>query len=294
MTTTCWGPEGGAQWHGLGLVDSGFCSFCNSACSRFIDLTDPIPRRIMVANCCLPGYQMSISGFVIRILFLALPGILASTVYHALKGRARQKDWEDFREIALFSLSSYLILGVAVDLWNRFLNVGTLRWLQALFDEAVPLSYYEIAFASLIGVVLSLVATYFYTTGLLCKLGRRIHVTNRYGDSDVWDLFFDNPQLPWLFIRDYKTNLTYSGWVLNFSDGGKPRELLMKDVIVYRTIDAVELYRCDGLYLSREPYDLTMIVPPQCSEHLEISGPSKENLDERHNQSNRRKASRGK
>jgi hypothetical protein len=50
---------------------------------------------------------MNISAFVVRLLFLALPGILGARLYRALRGKRVQKDWEDFVEIALFSLLSY-------------------------------------------------------------------------------------------------------------------------------------------------------------------------------------------
>ena len=44
--------------------------------------------------------------FVVRILFLLLPGAIGSVIYWKLKGRNTQKDWEDFFEIVFFSLIS--------------------------------------------------------------------------------------------------------------------------------------------------------------------------------------------
>jgi len=56
---------------------------------------------------------MSLSSFLIRIIFLALPGIIASIIYRKLIGRRVRKDWEDYVEIAIFSLLSYAFYGLA-------------------------------------------------------------------------------------------------------------------------------------------------------------------------------------
>ena len=50
---------------------------------------------------------MALSGFVIRILFLALPGIIGSKIYKKLRGRPGRETWENFVEILLFSVVAY-------------------------------------------------------------------------------------------------------------------------------------------------------------------------------------------
>ena len=52
---------------------------------------------------------MALSGFVIRLLFLVLPGIIGSKVYRKLRGRTQKESWESFLEILLFSVVSYSI-----------------------------------------------------------------------------------------------------------------------------------------------------------------------------------------
>lgn len=204
---------------------------------------------------------MSLSSFLIRIIFLALPGIIGSAIYRKLRGKTNQKDWEDFREIALFSLLSYVFYGLGADLLNRIGGVWTFTSLQAIFDERIPISYIEIIFASIIGIFLSFVATGIHTAYLINKIGRLIHVTRRFGDEDVWEFFVNNSMLGWVFVRDHKTNLTYFGWIQYFSDSEKERELLMRDVIVYSNSTGDELYQSRAIYFSRDRYDLTIEIP---------------------------------
>jgi hypothetical protein len=67
---------------------------------------------------CETRHIISLSSFLIRIIFLALPGIVGSIIYRRLKGKSSLKDWEDVLEILLFSLLSYSLYGVGVAILN--------------------------------------------------------------------------------------------------------------------------------------------------------------------------------
>ncbi len=60
---------------------------------------------------------MAVSGFLIRILFLAIPGILGSKLYKKFRGRPAREMWETFIEILVFSLAAYAIVNVLG--WDR-------------------------------------------------------------------------------------------------------------------------------------------------------------------------------
>lgn len=53
---------------------------------------------------------MALSGFVIRILLLAIPGILGSKLYKKLRGRPVREMWEGALEIMIFSLAAYSLV----------------------------------------------------------------------------------------------------------------------------------------------------------------------------------------
>jgi hypothetical protein len=61
---------------------------------------------------------MTLSSFLIRIIFLALPGIVGSILYRKLKGKVSLKDWEDVLEILVFSLLSYALYGLGIEILN--------------------------------------------------------------------------------------------------------------------------------------------------------------------------------
>lgn len=211
---------------------------------------------------------MDISSLAIRIIFLLLPGAIASTLYWKLKGRSSRKDWEDILEIIIFSLVSYLlyaictyVLSFANPLWNVFgFRAKTFSHFRAFFDEKAFVDLWEIFYASFLSVPLALLASYSYRYKWLNKIGQKIGATTRFGDEDVWDFVHHSPALrgQWVTVRDHKLKLNYLCWIQHFSDTDRERELLMRDVSVYNDLTGKCLYKTDVIYISRKNDDLTI------------------------------------
>ncbi len=229
---------------------------------------------------------MDISSLAIRIIFLLLPGAISVTLYWKLKGRTTRKDWEDFLEVIIFTLLSYLLYAFVVyigsffnSIWNYFgLRAKPFTGFQAFFDEKATLDLAEIFFVSLLSVPLALLASYSYRFKWLNKIGQKIKATTRFGDEDIWDFFHHSPAVrgQWVTVRDHKLKLYYFCWIQNFSDTGKERELLLREVDVYHDETGERLYKTDVMYLSRKNDELTveaMIASPEVlGEGLKLNG----------------------
>ena len=97
---------------------------------------------------------MSLSSFLIRIIFLALPGIISSILYRKFRGRPVRKDWEDYVQIVIFSLLSYALYGLAVFALNKLkLYGGSFTVLGAFFDEKTGIVWHEIIIVFLIWIL---------------------------------------------------------------------------------------------------------------------------------------------
>jgi hypothetical protein len=219
---------------------------------------------------------MSVSSLAIRIIFLLLPGAIASVLYWKLRGRATRKDWEDALEIIIFSIICYVIYALSAYLLSFFnswwlyfgLKAKAFTYFQAFFDEKVSIDVVEVFYASMIGVPLALVAAYSYRYKTINKFGQRIGATTHYGDEDVWDFFHHSPAVSgnWVTVRDHKFKLNYQCWIQEFSDTGKERELLLREVQVYNDETGDCLYTRDVMYISRKNDELTIeatIVSPE-------------------------------
>jgi hypothetical protein len=204
---------------------------------------------------------VDISNLVIRIIFLLLPGAIGSTLYWKLRGRVRRKDWEDLLEIIIFSLLSYAFYAFLVHLINRVFAAGIeFTAFEAFFNEKTAVRWQDVLNSSLVSVMLALLASYSYRFNLVNRIGKRIGATTRFGDEDVWDFFHHSPNVRggWVTVRDHKLNLYYFGWVEAFSDSGKQRELLLREVSVYDNLTGDCIYKTEAMYLSRKEDDLTL------------------------------------
>jgi hypothetical protein len=226
---------------------------------------------------------LDISGLVIRIIFLLLPGAIGRTIYRKLRGRAKRKDWEDLLEVTIFSLLSYATYALIVHLINAGLAAGIqFTAFAAFFDEKVSIRWQDVLNSSLASVLLAVLASYVYRLNLVNRIGKLIKATTRFGDEDVWDFFHHSPNVrgSWVTVRDHKLNLYYFGWVEAFSDSGKERELLMGEVSVYDDATGDCIYKTDILYLSRANHELTIevaLVSNESTDETEIVARDKPN-----------------
>ncbi len=202
---------------------------------------------------------MSLSSFLIRIIFLALPGIISSILYRKFRGRPVRKDWEDYVQIVIFSLLSYALYGLAVFALNKLkLYGGSFTVLGAFFDEKTGLVWHEIIIASLIGILLAFVAAYIHTHKVVTRVGQFVRATKSFGEEDIWHYLHNKPDVYWVYVRDHKYDLSYRCWIEAYSDPFKERELLLREVSVYRTSTGDFLYPSDVIYLSRDHNELTI------------------------------------
>ena len=209
---------------------------------------------------------MELSDFLIRVVFIGLPGIIGEQIYQKLKSKSVRKDWEDIIEIVLFALGSYAVYGLIVEVLRRCCIWNLNPPLRALFDSGIKISWLEIAGASFIGIILAFIAAYAYNRKWWNRLGQKLHVTKKFGDEDVWSFFLDLPETAkWVFVRDYKQDLVYYGWIKAFSESEKRRELVLMEVQVFSNFasDSVPkaLYEAEAVYISRESDEMSIEIP---------------------------------
>jgi len=207
---------------------------------------------------------MRIEVGLIRIVLLALPGVIAGQLYRKLRGRRPRRSWEDFLEIFVFSLTGYLLVAAGLSLCNvLFARRWGLMSFGALFSEGEPIPWHEVAWASFAASGVSVLASYAHTYKWVSRLGRKARMTNRFGDEDVWEYLHNSRDIEWVFVRDHKLDLIYYAWISAFSDSEKDREMILRDVSVFRNDVDVDgpLYEVEALYISRDKYDLSIEIP---------------------------------
>jgi hypothetical protein len=193
---------------------------------------------------------MEFSDLTIRLLFLFLPGIISVGLIHELTIVKYHNNIFYFVQAFVFGTLSYAILG----LFNQ------VYFLECILDNTKQIVISEILWATLIGFILGIIATVLSTYEILHRFARKFKITRKFAESDVWGHLFNSPDIAesWVVIRDSDLDLIYEGWVEFFSNDVKENELFIRDVIVYCNATGDELYKLDGLYISRDKNSITL------------------------------------
>lgn len=207
---------------------------------------------------------MQIDTALVKLMILAMPGIVSFLLYRKLTGKKTDRTWQDIGEVAIFSLVDYALLGGIYAVISLMPNLAIkVSFFEVLLSDASAFSsWYEIALACGIGAIVPFVASFVYTRSWFNRLGYRVRVTKRTFDGDLWESFHGRMASKWVFVRDHKVDLVYYGWVQGYSESGQGRELVLRDVRVYRNKKPTGMIYCaDVLYVSRKPDDLSIEVP---------------------------------
>jgi hypothetical protein len=204
---------------------------------------------------------VQINLLILQLAVIFLPGIIWARLDAGFAAKVKPSDIEFFLRAFLFGLAAYAV---------EFLLFTAFGWRFTMADlgnaatrEIVSKDVaFEIAAALAIGLFLSVVWLYGSRNKWLPRLLLKIGATTRFGDEDVWDFTFNSADIytEYVHFRDFEHQLVYAGLVDTFSETGKLRELVLRDVIVYN-FEGEEMYRTPRLYLARAPENIHIEFP---------------------------------
>jgi hypothetical protein len=215
---------------------------------------------------------MNLDDFLIRLIILLVPGIVGYKIFRVLQStgriQKRIKDWEDFFNILVFSVVTYFVYYGILYLIN-FIGLNTLENysklhavnFNAILNKNLSVNYSEVFFALLISPVIGALLAAAYNKKILNKLAKKLNITKKYGEEDVWSFIHNSEQVEWVFVRDHKLDLLYFGYIYLFSDIGEKRELLLQSVDVFDNESGDKLYSTNQLYICRDDSDLSIEIP---------------------------------
>ena len=177
---------------------------------------------------------MGIDIVLVQLAIVFLPGLIWSQIdaRYAAKEKAGQVQF--IIRAFLFGMFSYLVVFIGYGLFRQSFSVLDI---DAARQTGILLGHFadEILISIPVTLVLAVLWVYAATYKLLHRLLLWMRATKKYGDEDVWDFTLNSPgeEVEYVHVRDFDRGTTYAGWVHTFSDSGRPRELLLRDVIMY-------------------------------------------------------------
>lgn len=207
---------------------------------------------------------MELSALTLRVLLLFFPGVLCAMIVESLTPHRERNVPTFLTESFVFGIGTYLLLAgarsgaarvAAAVGWPPPLPVTFFR---ALVDPAQQISWGEIATSAVAAIALSGAVSAFRNYNVLHRTARRLRVSSKFGDLDVWSHFLASPDVGWVSVRDLEADTTYEGWLDAYSDSGDDAQILLRDVRVYKSSMGAELYRMSRVYLARDKHVLVI------------------------------------
>ncbi len=204
---------------------------------------------------------MKVDLLILQLAIIFLPGIIWARFDASYAAKVKPSEGQFLLKTFLFGITTYAVEFVIFTATGRRFQMADLA--DATTHEVVSLDVlFEVLWALVIGLVLSIAWLYAARYKLLTRVLQRIGATKKYGDEDVWDYTFNSKDaaVEYVHFRDFANQCVYAGWVNTFSETDRLRELVLLDVVV-SNFDGEELYRTPRLYLAR-PVDAIHIEFP--------------------------------
>jgi len=200
---------------------------------------------------------MEISELTLKLIILLIPGAIACVIYEKI---TIHKKWNAFPFVAnsiLFGASSYIIAQL---IFNLIGNDSTFdNFWSNLPTKEIP--YKAVNKSSIIAVILSLICAALDYHKVLNNFAKRLKITNKYGDENLYSYFLNAKNVDEVYVRDIKNNITYHGIIDAFSETSEFKELVLRDVKVYSYDKSKFMYTIEKVYLSRPKDDIIIEVP---------------------------------
>ncbi len=203
---------------------------------------------------------MDVSEFVFRTGLIFIPGIVAVSIVNGLTYHKKFEFFEVVVDSIVLGLVCYVFyfLILKVPCFN-----STPRILDELTDAKSKVDLDEIFVVSVLAIPVGLFWSFALNRKWLHRFSRRIGVSNKFGDLDVWSYLMNNSEDidPWIHIRDLEFDLIYSGYIEAFEDSSDERGIFLVDVTVYRNSTGKKLYQTPGMYLARDRNKMVVDFP---------------------------------
>lgn len=210
---------------------------------------------------------MQFSELTLRLLLIFFPGILASIIIDSITSH-RGRDFKVFLlNSFILGLASYLILYILIGINNFFIKLQGLTpklkvtFLKSLIDKQAAINIKEVFIASIIAIILAFLVSAAINHKVLHRFAKKLKITKKFGQLDVWSYVFDSPDIEWIVVRDVENDLMYQGWIEAFADTYDKNELFIREVNVYRNSTSEYLYFMEGIYITRDPNNLILEFP---------------------------------
>ena len=209
---------------------------------------------------------MELSELTLRVLLLFFPGVLCAMLVDALTVGRERTPAQFLTASFVLGMGSYLFLALGRTAWAALARLfgasapPPVTFFGSLLEDGAVVAWREIALAAAAAVLLGAGISAALNHRLLYAAARRLRISWRTGDPDLWTSVLRVQGRRWLVVRDVGRGLVYYGWADGFSEDGATPELLLRAASVHDADTGGNLYKADILYVSFESRALAIQV----------------------------------
>jgi hypothetical protein len=204
---------------------------------------------------------MEINLVILQFAIIFLPGLIWAGLDSRYARKSKPSEFEYILRAFLFGMTSYAVTFVIYATFGWPFNLADLSGAAATGKFTPPI-FKEVVSALVVGLVLAVLWLYASNYKWVTRFLQNIGATKTYGDEDVWDFTFNSSvaAVEYVHFRDFANNIVYAGWVKEFSETEKLRELVLRDAQIF-DFDGNKLFDTPLIYLARDPENLHIEFP---------------------------------
>ncbi len=192
---------------------------------------------------------MSLYDFIGRFILFVIPGFVTCSIFSYLSDNNINANVTSAFYVFICSGISCILANILMWIVNKVagINYTPILLVEILSGDRSSLTSKNLVYATICSVGLGFLISYLFEEEFVFKLGRKLNITHKNSNGDVWDSLFADES--WVIVRDYVSENVYYGQVARYSDKGNIREILLKDVSVFSKKDGD--YHMEQVYLAR-------------------------------------------
>jgi hypothetical protein len=172
----------------------------------------------------------------------------------------------------LLGLLSYVLLQIFKHIftflksliYNKNISFSFLHvWEVISNSNSYNVNLSEVAWATIVAVILGFIVSAIIHHKIVNKIAKKLSVSSKYGDENLFYYFLNSPEIDWIYIRDKERELIYQGRVESYSENEKIHEIVLTDVIVYSYYNQDKLYTTPTIYICKDLGKLQIEQIPQ-------------------------------
>jgi hypothetical protein len=207
---------------------------------------------------------MSISDVLLKLLIVFIPGAIGIILYKYINNYRHDKSdfWEIYFVIIYSFLSYGLYDGIVGVINHCFHQKIKYIFINLVYSNIQSVSLWGIFWASIISLILCILFSGLNKSVKLFAILQKLNISQRYSNNEVWQDLIEQIVDNYVYVRDFKHELTYFGKVDEASEPYDDREIYLSDVTIYPFNNSEPLYSLKGVYLSFKDKDSYTIELP--------------------------------